>query len=76
MGSSFKLDKNDFNKHVEEYKIKADCSYIDAILALCENHNIEPDTVGNLISQPIREKLQLEGQELNILPKSVALPLV
>ena len=75
MGASFKLNKKNFSKEVEDYKIKKDCTYIESILALCEIHNIEPDTVGKLIEKSIREKVDYEGQQLNLRPKKNTLPI-
>lgn len=75
MGASFKLDKKTFNKQIEEYRLEKNCPYIDAILSLCEINNIEPDTVGKLISKSIKEKVDYEGQQLNLRPKKNALPL-
>lgn len=75
MGASFKLDKNTFSKQVEEYRFAKNCNYIEAILSLCELHAIEPDTVGKLVSKSIRDKIDYEGQQLNLRPKKNSLPL-
>jgi hypothetical protein len=75
MGASFKLDKKAFSKEIEEYRFTKDCNYIEAILSLCELHQIEPDTVGKLLSKSIRDQVDYEGQQLNLRPKKNALPI-
>jgi len=49
-------------------------SYIDSILALCEKFNIEPNVAAKLITKPIKEKIEKEGREFNLLPYSSTLP--
>lgn len=75
MGASFKLDKKSFSQEIENYRLKNNCKYIEAILSICEINEIEPDTVGKLISKSIREKVDYEGQQLNLRPKKNSLPL-
>tara|TARA_Y100000310_G_scaffold322763_1_gene382211 strand:+ start:1067 stop:1288 length:222 start_codon:yes stop_codon:yes gene_type:complete len=50
-------------------------SYIDAIIHLCEQQEMEPFMAARLLSDPIKEKIQKEGQDINLLPKSTELPL-
>jgi hypothetical protein len=50
-------------------------NYIDAILYVCETNEMEPFMAARLLSDPIKEKLKKEGQEINLLPKSTELPL-
>jgi hypothetical protein len=67
---------NDFSKEVEEFvKKQKEPSYIDAVLHLCEKHGVEPDTISKLLSKPIKERLKVEGQQLNLLKRDSKLPL-
>jgi nitrate/TMAO reductase-like tetraheme cytochrome c subunit len=75
MGASFKLNKHEFNRKIEEYKQSQNVTYIQAILSVCERENIEPDTIGKIISKDIKEKVDLEGQQLNLRPKTAKLPI-
>jgi len=52
-----------------------EASYIDAILAACEELDIEPEESTKYITVPIKEKLYREGQTINILPKTAKLPI-
>jgi hypothetical protein len=67
---------NDFSKEVEEFvKKQKEPSYIDAVLHLCEKHGVEPDTISKLLSKPIKERLKVEGQQLNLLKRDSKLPI-
>ena len=61
--------KNKFSRSVELYVQKWDVPYIQAILALCETNNLEPDAVAKYLSKPIIEKIKIEGQGLNLVNK-------
>lgn len=58
---------------VSEKKI----TYIDAALYYCEQNNLEPDMIGDMIrASPIfKQKVQIEAEKLNFLPKAVRLPI-
>jgi hypothetical protein len=70
MSSILKFTENSFSTLVEEMVIKRGMSYIESVLFICERENLEPDSVGSLLSTPIKEKLKIEGQEINIIKKS------
>jgi len=38
---------------------------------LCENHNIDPVIASKFLSKPIVEKIKIEGQKVNLLPKEI-----
>jgi len=69
MGSILNIKNSDFSKQVEQLVITKQMTYIDAVLHLCEELNIEPSSVNKLLSKPIKEQIRLEGQEINLLPK-------
>ena len=70
------MNSKEFSLIVEQIKKeKTGISYMDAILHYCEEHKIEPDTVGKLISKPLKEKKSVEAQSLNLIRKTGALPL-
>ena len=58
-------------KYVEQWKV----SYIDAIIAICESNEIPIESISKVLSKPIIEKIEEEGQNLNFLPKSSKLPI-
>ena len=65
-----------FSKKVENIVRDRGGTYLEAVIELCEKHEIEPGIVAKSLSKPIIEKLKVEGQDLNILPKQeVQLPI-
>ena len=58
--------KNEFSKKVEDYALKHNSTYLDAVLNIAQEYNIEPEAAAKLISRPIIEKLSAEGKELNL----------
>lgn len=68
------LTKKSFTKMVEENVSKTRMSYIDSIVYLCEQNNIEIEDVKKYIVPSIANKIEVEAQNLNFLPKDGELP--
>ena len=66
---------NTFSTEVEEYVENNGGTYIEAVLALCESNEIEPQVASKFLTQPIIEKIEAEGQSLNLLPSGAKLPI-
>ena len=64
------LSKDKFAEDIESIVLKTDMNYIDAIVEYCAKNNIELDSVGKLISKPLKEKIRCDAQELNFLKKT------
>ena len=43
---------------------------MEAILHICEQNNIDPQDVKRFVSPVIRDKLEAEARQLNLLPKT------
>jgi len=67
--------QNDFCRQIEKYVEEWGVSYMHAVISVCESKDIPVESVGKILSKPIIEKIQQEGQELNFLPKSSKLPI-
>ena len=50
-------------------------SYVDAVFAFCDENNIEIDIVPKLLNKSLKDKLELEAMEMNLLPRTGALPI-
>ena len=52
-------------------------TYIDAMLHYCDKNQIEPDVLGEMVrsSHLFKQKVQLEAEDLNFLPKTNRLPI-
>jgi hypothetical protein len=60
---------------VEDIVHKKKLSYIDAIVDLCDNINIDPEDVSKFISNILKDKVEAEARSLNYLPKQNTLPI-
>jgi len=71
------LESGELNIQSEVEKIikKKNCSYMDAVLQICEKHEIDPSYIAKHLSKPIIEKIKVEGQSLNLLPRTSRLPI-
>jgi hypothetical protein len=63
------LTKASFTKMVEKYARDKKTSYMDAVVDLCEELNIDPEDIGRYISNVIKEKIEGEAMNLNLLPR-------
>lgn len=70
------LAKEKFSNKILERVKSTKLSFMDCILELSEEMNIEPSTAGKLITKPIIEKIQEEAKERHLLKggKSRKLP--
>jgi hypothetical protein len=62
-----------FNEEVK--KLSAYMSVLDAILAYCEAHELEYETVKKLIGTDLKRLLRKEAEDLNFIPKTSRLPI-
>ena len=45
-------------------------NYIDAVIVVCDELDIEVDTVNKLISKPLKDKIKFNAQELNFVKRT------
>lgn len=69
------LTKNKFTKMVEDTVRLKRLSYMDAIVHLCEENNIEIEDVKKFVSPVIKNKVEAEAMKLNFIPRGNELPL-
>ena len=65
----FKDLEKTFSKKVEDRVANTGETYMDAIIHLCENMEIEQELAAKYLSQPIIEKIKVEAQKVNLLPR-------
>ena len=58
-----------FSKKVENRVLDTRCGYMEAVNLLCEEMEIEPELVAKYLSKPIVEKIKVEAQKVNLLPR-------
>ena len=62
------LNKKTFSRLVETYvRTHKDCPYIDAIIDVCDNNEIDLRDSKKLISKEIVQHVEVEARELNLL---------
>ena len=69
------LSRKRFCDMVEEYIYMKDVPYIEAVIDLMGEHEIEADRIPNLINTSIRDKIEAEARDLNFLEQINKLPL-
>lgn len=68
------LTKKRFSKMIESTVRSKRMSYMDAVVYLCKDNNIELEDVKKFLSTTIKERIELEAMNLNFLPKGNTLP--
>ena len=68
------MTKAKFSKLVDSVVIGKRLSYMDAVLHLCEEYQIDPSDVKRYISTVVKTKIEAEAMSLNFIPKSNELP--
>ncbi len=71
------LTADKFYKEVETLVTKHRLNYMDAVVFYCEKNEIEIETAASMIrsNQRIKSHIQIEGEELNYLPRTAKLPI-
>ena len=69
------LSKKKVTKMIETVVKQKSLSYMDAVVYLCDENNIELEDVKKFISLNIKERIEAEAMNLNFLPKGNTLPL-
>lgn len=60
------LSKKQFSEKVES-KISKGAEVIDAILGVCENYSLEPESAKRLLSNALLDRLKAEASDLNLI---------
>lgn len=64
-----------FSQKIESFAKKFNLSILESIVSYCEKNEIEMESITNLISEKLKQKIRNEAEELNLLPKANTLPL-
>jgi hypoxanthine-guanine phosphoribosyltransferase len=64
------LNSKKFGLIIEDIVKKKRVSYMEAVLKYCEENEIDTGTVSSLINKSLKEKIQIEAENLNLLEKS------
>ncbi len=69
------LTKKKFSTQVEQLARSSRIPYLDAVVSLCEELNVEPVDAAKLISKVLKEKIEAEAIDLNYIKGGNKLPL-
>ena len=65
----------DLNLTIEELVREKELSYMDAVLHYAQTSEIEPEAMAKMLNQSIKDKIEVEAQELHLLKSTAKLPL-
>lgn len=67
------ITKEEFTQKVELILIHGNAyNIVDAILKVCDENKIEPESAKRLLSQPLKEKLEAEAQQLKLINRGMS----
>jgi len=70
------MNSKEFSLQIEKIvQEKRGISYMDAILKYCEEKELDPGTVAPMLTKALKDKVTIEAQNLNYIPKTGQLPL-
>ena len=55
------MKSKEFSLKIEKIAKEKRCSLMDAILEFCKEKDLDPGTVGSLISKPLKEKIKADA---------------
>ena len=64
---------NEFSLHIETMVRDKRMNYMDAILEYCKQNYLEPEDITSLINKSLKDKLEMDFREANMLPKQAQL---
>ena len=64
------ISKEKFAEDIESLVLNTKMNYIDAIVQYCTDNEIEIETVGKLVSKPLKEKIKCLATDLNYMKKT------
>ena len=64
-----------FSLNIENIVKEKNITHMEAVLWYCQKEGIEPDTINNLLSKGLKEKIEANARELNFLPRQAQLPI-
>ena len=68
------MNSKEFSQKIETLSKQKRCSYMDAILEFCKDNDLDPATVGNMVSKSLKEKIKAEAVTLKLLKNSASMP--
>lgn len=64
----------EFSQYIDEMVTKLKISYMDAVINYCNEKEIDIESIGPLINQKLKEKIQVEAEQANMIKPRGHLP--
>ena len=65
----------DLNLTIEQLVKEKELSYMDAVLHYAQTSEIEPEAMAKMLNQSVKDKIEVEAQELHLLKRTAKLPI-
>ena len=65
----------EFSYYIDEQVAKYKTTYMDAVISYCNEKDIDIESIGSLINQKLREKIQMEAEMANMIKPRGHLPI-
>lgn len=62
-----------FSLLIEQMAVQKKMTYMEAVLKYCEDNFVQPEEIKGLINKPLRDKIEIDMREANLLPKTASL---
>lgn len=62
-----------FSLHIEQMANEKRMTHMDAVLKYCEDNFVEPDEIKSLVNKTLRDKIETDLREANLLPHRATL---
>ena len=69
------LTKQKFVKLIEDVVRATNSTYMDAVISVCQDNEVEIEDVRKFITPILKDKIQAEAMKLNFLPRQNTLPI-
>jgi len=64
------MNSKKFGLTIEEIVKTKKISYMDAIVYFCDRNEVDPATIGPMVNKSLKEKIQIEAENLRLIKKS------
>jgi hypothetical protein len=70
-----KEEQLEFSTYIENLALDEALGFMDAICHYCKETGLEIEVAATLINAPLKSKIKIEAEELNLLKKTSRLPI-
>ena len=64
---------NEFSIHIEQQARERKMTHMDAVLEYCKENFLEPEDIAKYINKSLKDKIEMDFRDANMLPKQAQL---